>query len=260
LSTNGEPRLSAAAAKLRPAKVRSAIRRRWFENQLARIPLTGAGSPVHLGTDYGGWMVPAALIRPDWTCYSVGVGGDVSFDTELIRRFGVRVRAFEPVQMFVDGAAKEMELHPEFSVHRVAIAERDEPVRMQHTHHPGARAVSGAGLFDTHAWDTFPGRSLPSLMAEFGDERIDFLKMDTEGTEYELLPSLDLPALGIMVLAVCLHHNRSVRQARNLIAYLASEGYEAAAMCPTIKTTFVHRAVLENDRTAGAAGTAPTQS
>jgi len=242
--------MSSASSKLRPAKVSSAFRRRWFERQLANIPLTDAGSPIHLGTDYGGWMIPAAVIGPDWMCYSVGVGGDVSFDAELISRFGVRVRAFEPVQVFVDRAAKEMEQQPRFSVYGVAVAERDGPIRMQRTHHPGAQAVSGAGLFDTDAWTTFPGRSLPSLMAEFGDGQIDLLKMDSEGSEYELLPSLDLPALGIKVLAVQLHHNGSVRQARRLIAYLNSLGYEAAAMCPAIKTTFVHRELVRAEQAA----------
>lgn len=242
--------MSTAISKLRPAKVRSAIRRRWFEHQLPKIPLTNAGSPIHLGTAYGGWMVPNAVIKPDWTCYSVGVGGDVSFDAELISHFGVRVRAFEPVQVFVDRAAEEMEHQERFSVYQVAIAERDGPIRMQKTHHPGAQAVSGAGLFDTDAWSPFPGRSLPSLMAEFGDDRIDLLKMDTEGTEYQLLPSLDLRALGIKVLAAQLHHNGSVKQARQLIAYLASLGYEAAAMCPAVKTTFVHRDVLGDEQTS----------
>ena len=234
------------ALKLRPAKVSSAVRRRWFEHQLSTIAVTNAGSPTHLGTAYGGWMVPDAVIRPGWLCYSVGAGGDVSFDADLIGRFDVRVRSFEPVQYFVDFAAKEMRGEPRFLVRQAAVADHDGPVLMQRTHHPGARAVSAAGLFDTtDDWDEFPGRSLPSLMAEYGDKQIDLLKMDTEGTEYDLLPSLDLPALGIKVLAVCLHHNGSVARASKLIAYLASQGYEPVAMCPAVKITFVHRAVLQ---------------
>ena len=191
-------------------------------------------------------MVPEAVIRPGWLCYSVGVGGDVTFDADLIGRFGVRVRSFEPVQCFVDFAATEMRGEPRFSVIRAAVADHDGPVLMQRTHHPGAKAVSAAGLFDTtDDWEEFPGRSLPSLMAQYGDEQIDLLKMDTEGTEYDLLPSLDLRVLGIKVLAVCLHHNESVGRARSLIACLASQGYDPVAMCPAVKITFVDRAVLE---------------
>jgi FkbM family methyltransferase len=242
-------------SKVRPAKVRSAVRRRWFERQLGRTELTGAGQPIHLGSAYGGWMVPAALIRPGWTCYSVGVGGDVTFDAELIRRFGGRVRAFDPVREYVDFAAQEIGREPRFSVDRAAIAERDGPIQMQSTHYPGSKAVSAAALFDTTHWQAFPGRSLPSLMAEFSDERIDLLKMDTEGTEYGLLPSLDLPALGIKVLAVCFHHSGSVGQARELLGYLSSLDYEAVAMCPVVKITLVHRSALP--RSGGITGFTP---
>jgi FkbM family methyltransferase len=168
----------------------------------------------------------------------------VSFDADLIRRFDVRVRCFDPVRRFVDLAAAEMRDQPSFSIDCVAIAERDGPIEMQRTHHPGAWAVSAAGLFDSDDWQLFSGRSLPSLMAEFRDEQIDLLKMDTEGTEYDLLPSLDLLALGIKVLTVCFHHNRSVREARNLIDELGAAGYEAVAICPAVKITFAHRVVL----------------
>lgn len=241
---NEDPPPRRQLPKLTPAKVRSALARRWFERRLEATHLTGAGSPIHLGTSYGGWIVPGAVIRPGWLCYSIGAGGDVSFDAELIRRFDVQVRSFDPVQQFVDLATEQLRDEPRFSATRAAIAQDDGPIRMQLTHHPGSRAVSAAGLFDTDAWEEFPGRSLASMMARLGDSQIDLLKMDTEGTEYELLPSLDLPALGVKVLAVCLHHNRSVREAKHLIGHLENAGYEAVAMCPVVKITFASRAAL----------------
>jgi FkbM family methyltransferase len=203
-------------------------------------------------------MVPVELIRPGWTCYSVGTGGDVSFDAELIRRFDVRVRSFDPVRYFVDRAAAEMRDEPRFSAHCFAITDHDGPILMQRSHHPGARAVSAAALFDTDEWDVFAGRSLPSLMEELGDGEIDLLKMDTEGTEYELLPSLELPALGVKVLALCLHHNRSVGEACDLIASLQSAGYEAVARCPAVRLTFVHRSLLALRPRAGVAPGGPS--
>lgn len=54
---------------------------------------------LELGSSYGGWVVPGQLIRPGWTCYCVGAGGDVSFDLELIRRYGATVRAVEPADV-----------------------------------------------------------------------------------------------------------------------------------------------------------------
>ena len=49
-----------------------------------------------LGSKYCGWEVAVEKITKDSVCYSFGVGEDVSFDLELINRFGVVVHAFDP--------------------------------------------------------------------------------------------------------------------------------------------------------------------
>jgi FkbM family methyltransferase len=236
--------VSSVYSKLRPAKVRSAITRRRFERALSRLPVTGYGGPEDIGTPYGGWTLPVDLIGQDWLCYCVGVGADISFDLELIHRFGARVRAFEPVPSFVDLALQTAAGEPRFGAQAFAIAPTDGPIRMQSTHHPGSASVSPAGLYDTHDYTEMAGRSIASLMAEHGDQRIDLLKLDIEGGEYELLPQLDLAALGIKVFSVQLHHNGELSAARELIAHLGEQGYEAVAVRPVVKVTFVNRALL----------------
>ncbi len=231
-------------SKLRPAKLNSALRRRWFEWQLGRTPVSGRGHPVALGTTYGAWMVPSTAIKPGWTCYCVGAGADISFDLELIRRFDTRVRCIEPVEEYVAAAAETAAGESRFSAYRAAIATHDGPLRMQHTHHPGSRSLSSAELYDTRDFVEIPGRTLQSLTSELGDEKIDLLKLDIEGGEYEVLPTVDLPALGVKVVPVQLHHNRSVASARGLIADLNSSGYELVAMLPPVRLTFIHRDVL----------------
>jgi len=228
-----------SARNLRPAKVRSAVRRRWFEWQVPRLQLR---QPPHgivaLGSSYGGWLVPDGVIAPSWTCYCVGAGGDVSFDLELISRCGATVRAFDPVESYVRSAAKQGAGEPRFSVHRAAIATADGPIRMQLTHDSGSSSVSAAGLYDSHAFIELPGRTLASLMAELGDERVDLLKLDIEGAEYELLAALDLRALGVQVFATQLHHTGTIRQAHALIARLHDQGYEPVACRSAVKITF----------------------
>ena len=81
-------------------------------------------------------------------------------------------------------------------------------------------------------------------MDELGDDRIDLLKLDIEGAEYEVLPTLDLRELGVKVFAVQLHHNGSVRQARALVARLREQGYEPVACRPAVKLTFALRELL----------------
>jgi FkbM family methyltransferase len=230
--------------RLRPTKVRSALRRRWFELAVSHAARTPMPELADLGSAWGGWTVPEGLIEPSWLCYSVGAGADISFDLELIRRHRVRVRAVDPVAEYVSLAARHAQREPRLSVHHAAIALVDGPVRMQVTHDPVSRSVSAAGLYDGHRFVELPGRTLSSLMAELGDGRVDLLKLDVEGSEYDVIPTLDLQRMGVKVLATQLHHTGSVRDARALIARLERAGYVLVACRAVVKLTFVRRDLL----------------
>lgn len=234
------PMNASTVKKLRPEKVRSAARRRWFERRVPRqLEFRAIPELVDLGSAPGGWTFPVGLLEPSWICYMVGAGGDVAVDVDLIRGYGVTVRSFDPVESYVTRAREEAAEHPQFHAYHAGIALEDGPIRMQTTHHPGSQSVSAAQLYDTHDFVELPGRSLPSLMTEFGDQRIDLLKVDIEGAEYQVVPHLDLQALGVKVFSVQLHHNGSVGQAASLVAGVRDQGFDLVAMRPVIKLTFV---------------------
>lgn len=225
--------------KLRPAKVRSAVKRRWFEYWVPRTPLRKMSGLVALGTSYGGWILPGGLIESSWLCYLVGAGGDIAVDLALIRDYGATVRCFDAVAEFVELAERDAGGEPRFSAHHAAIAISNGPIRMQISHDPNSNSVSAADLYDSHEYLELPGRTLASLMQELGDERMDLFKLDIEGSEYEVLPSLHLSAMGVKVFAVQLHHTGSVREARRLIAGLKAQGYDPVACRSAVKLTFV---------------------
>lgn len=209
---------------LRPRKVRNALRRRWFEAWMRRVVVTPDSSLLHLGTDYGGWHVPDDLIDDTWTCYCVGAGSDVSFDLALIERYGARVRCFDPYAVFQRQAEQLAGDDPRFSFHLAAIAPQDGPLTMYGRQDLEQGAVSAANLYRVDTAFERPGRSLPSIMRELGDERIDLLKLDVEGIEYDVLGRLDLAELGVRVLCVELHHTASVSEARHLLVRLGAGG------------------------------------
>jgi FkbM family methyltransferase len=231
-------------AKLKPAKVRSALKRRWFEYRLSRLPQRAGPKLVALGSAYGGWKLPEGVIEASWTCYLVGAGGDVSLEFELVSRYGARVRCFDAVAFFVESARERAGDPPAFSVHHAAIAVKDGPIRVQRSHDPVSQSVSAAQLYDSENYFELPGRSLPSLMSELGDTSVELLKLDIEGSEYDVLPTLDLAGLGVKLLAVQLHHNASVRKALQLIAGLREQGYELVASRPAVKLAFLRRELL----------------
>ena len=121
---------------------------------------------------------------------------------------------------------------------------------MQAHHEPGSGSLSAAGLYETDEWVDVDGLTIRSLMQEFGDDHIDLLKIDVEGIEYELVPTLDLAGLGVKVFAIQLHHTGTIRDALRLVSGLGRQGYRLVAQRPAVKLTFIreHRAPRADSR------------
>ena len=226
-------------AKLRPAKVRSALRRRWFENRMERLPTESLAGLQPLGSDYGYWVVPVDWIDSSWTCYCVGAGGDITFERELLARYSPTVRSFEPDEDYVGRIEISPEHAARFSAYQMAITPANGPIRMQRTHIPGSRSLSPVHLYDTEDYVEVPGRSLRSLMEEFGDDRVELLKVDVEGGEYDLVPTLDLAAMGVRVFCIQLHHTGTVRDARSLVEGIRDQGFRYVNYDEAVRLTFV---------------------
>jgi FkbM family methyltransferase len=231
--------VSGLARRLRPAKVRGAVRRRAFEWRLARLPVEPDVPIEELGTAYGGWKIPLGSVAEGDICYCIGSGADISFDLELIRRYGATVRAVDPVEAYGKAALQTAAGEPRFSFRQAAVTTEDGPIRMQVHHEASSRSLSAAGLYDTDQWLEVDGRKIASLMREFGDDHIDLLKVDVEGIEYELVPTLDLAGLGVRVFSIQLHHTGTVRDAMRLVDGLQAQGFRLVAQRPSVKLTFV---------------------
>jgi FkbM family methyltransferase len=192
---------------------------------MSRVPTEPYPRLVELGSDWGGWVVPDDVIDDSWTCYCVGAGSDVSFDLALVERYGARVRCLDPFHVFLEQAERKAGGDPRVTFHEVALATHDGPLQMYGAEDPASGSLSATNLYRTERVVTKPGRSLPSLMAELMDERADLLKLDIEGSEYDILPTLDLPSLGVRVLCVELHPARRVREARQQLDAVRAQGY-----------------------------------
>ena len=230
--------MSTRLRKLRPAKIRSALRRRVFEWRLGRLRIDGGPRTIELGSAYGGWKIPEGSVVEGDVCYCIGSGGDISFDLELIRRYGAIVRAVDPVEAHGAEALHAAGGEPRFTFWCAALTTRDGPIRMQTHHEPNSRSLSAAGLYDADEWVEVEGRTLESLMRDCGDDHIDLLKVDVEGIEYDLVPTLDLAALGVSVFAIQLHHTGTVGDAMRLIQRVERQGFRLVAERPTLKLTF----------------------
>jgi FkbM family methyltransferase len=213
---------------LRPVKWRNAVRRRVFRHRLSHaLHPTGRVRTTYLGTEFGGWPVPLGALDSDAVAYSVGAGGDVSFDVELLRRVGCEVHSFDPSP----GAARHVAQvgEPRLAFHPVAIWLYDGVVEMFTAASPDNMALSIPNLQNTRTSVTVPCRSIESIRHELGHEHIDLIKLTVDGCEYKLIPTLDLDGWGTRVLVVAFQHNEPATRALALVKELSARGYEPVA-------------------------------
>jgi hypothetical protein len=85
------------AKSLRPSVATQKVRDRLDWVRFARaLDVKGGLELIRLGSNYGGYVIPANVIGPDWICYSAGLGEDITFEIELAKRYGSTVYGFDP--------------------------------------------------------------------------------------------------------------------------------------------------------------------
>ncbi len=183
-----------------------------------------------IGTDYGGWIVPTAVVGEGWTCYCGGVGEDVSFDLGMIGRFGCTIDAFDPTPRAIAFAADHAAAEPRFRFHPFGLWSEDAVLRFFAPRNPAHVSHSIVNLQRTSDYFEAPVRSLPSVMHELGDERIDLLKIDIEGAEHRVVASM-LEA-GIRPAVLCMEIDQPVRVRTfwQTVRRIRSAGYTLVAV------------------------------
>jgi FkbM family methyltransferase len=199
----------------------------------------------------GGWAVWPQALRAGSVVYSFGVGDSIAWDREMIRRFGVTVHAFDPTPASIAWVARQS-LPPQFFFHDYGISDFDgmldfyPPRQQRSTHFSHERR---GGLFDRRR--PVQGRvyRLATIMQKLGHERIDVLKLDVEGAEFEAVADLIKSRVEIDQLLIEIHYqfrSRSFRQGLELIQRLKDYGMQCIHVSERgFEFTFV-RGALEN--------------
>jgi FkbM family methyltransferase len=208
-----EPRVPAESRRTQP---RFIVRSRALWDRFARLALQKINAVrlrraltvqprddlAWIGTAYGGWSMPAGLLSQDSVCYLAGLGEDASFDLSLIERFGCTVYAFDPVPEAARYAESVSSQEPRFRFSPVGLWSSDGSLRFYDNAEPGFVSRSATNMHDTGSFTEADVRSIDSLMAEFGHQHVDLLKLSVEGSEYTLVDDLLAKQLPMKVLCV----------------------------------------------------------
>ena len=180
-----------------------------------------------VGNEDANFAVCPDLLKSDSVVYSFGIGTDISFDLELMRRFGVTVHAFDPTPRSL-AWVRTQNLPSHFHVHEYGVADRDgtiefaPPASDAHVSHT---VVAGRGQGQTIS---APVKRIATIMQELGHRSIGLLKMDVEGAEYGVIRDLVAEAIPVGQLCIEFHHRWpevGAAQTRQAINALHAAGY-----------------------------------
>src|SRR5438034_4068042 len=187
---------------------------------------TGAYHLERLGTGYGSWVIPIDRLPQGGVCYCAGAGEDVSFDIDLVRRFNCSVYTIDPTPRAQKHVAKvtngllELQFVPKGMWSWASRMRFYAPRDREHVSH----AI--VNLERTHEYFEADCTTIPDLMAKLGHEKLDLLKMDIEGAEYEVLEYLLGFSVNVSILCVEFDQPSPIHRTIRMVRKLERAGYK----------------------------------
>jgi len=225
----------------------------WFDKLMKRHCVPTYHTIEKLGVGYGGWHVPTDMIQADWVVYSFGIGEDITFDVDMMERFGCIVHGFDPTPRAVAYIDREGETYPNFVFHSLGVWSEDTTIRFYNPRKEHFASYSILNLRHQDDYIEAEVKTIRSLMTQLGHDKVDLIKMDIEGAEQAVLPNLI--ADGVRPTVLCVEYDQPVEtfsrlawqcftRALSLTRALKVVGYQLVVV-DGWTTTYIHQSTDE---------------
>jgi len=200
--------------------------RDFYQSRQAKYPR------LTFGNRYANWTFCPDNLDANSVIYSFGVGEDVSFDLKMIEHFDMHIHAFDPSPRSIDWVQKR-DLPEKFHFYPFGLAGKDGNLVFSEPADPGHHSLklmrSGTGEVQglkTHLLKVY---RLPTLLGQLNHNKIDILKMDIEGAEYEVIDDIVHSPVPIYQVLIEFHHRFDgigISRTKQAISKLNGAGYK----------------------------------
>jgi FkbM family methyltransferase len=201
------------------------------------------------GSTYGGFYLCPEYLNESSIVYSFGIGEDVSFDNAIIKNHDCHVFGFDPTPKSINWV-KGQKQHEKFHFYEFGISNKSEFVDFYLPKNP--EHVSGSATVQQHIdisrKVSVHMKTLGDIMHELGHKHIDVLKMDVEGSEYDVIEDILNSKISITQILIEFHdrfHEEGELKSKQAIEKLNRNGYEIFAVSDTFEeVSLIYKNVL----------------
>jgi FkbM family methyltransferase len=142
------------------------------------------------GEQYGFWNINLDGINSNSVVYSFGVGTDISFDLEMIKLTDCKIYAFDPTPESIKWVS-EQKLPSNFIFQPYGIANYNGKAKFYKPSNENYISHSTTNNHNTkNDYIEVDVRTIEKLMTLNGHSKVEVVKMDIEGAEYDVIPDV----------------------------------------------------------------------
>ena len=203
------------------------------------------------GNDYGGFFVATDFVNENSVVYSFGIGEDVSFDLEVIKEYGAKVHGFDPTPKSVKWVSNQ-QLPEKFKFYDFGISDKTGDAVFYFPKNPdfvSGSVVAEQSNIDLQNRINVHLKTLKDTSQFLGHQKIDILKMDIEGAEYDVLEDIVKSDLYIGQILVEFH-DRFFKNGRektiNILNILREKGFVIFGVSETFdEVSFINKDLIK---------------
>jgi FkbM family methyltransferase len=179
-------------------------------------------------------------LTPESNVIDVG-GFEGQWASDIVAMYGCRVEVFEPVPDYAASIERRFARNPQVTVHAAGLAPEDGSITLDVSGDASSHARADAG----GPTITVPLRSVGAVIDALPGQRVDLIKINIEGAEYDLLDHLVDSGLIERIRDVQVQFHTFVPDAETRLARLQT------ALARTHRTTYQYEFLWENWRRLG---------